>query len=95
MATLTITFDKPVSGLTLSDIDAPNCTLSNLLSMDGKVWVADIEPLRGINDVTNVITLNFTTEGVTTSDNYIVITGNDDEQSQYNNPRPRDIWWNK
>ncbi|WP_238341043.1 Ig-like domain-containing protein [Pseudomonas mosselii] len=82
--TVTITFSEAVSGFTLTDLTAPNGTLSGLSSSDGGItWTATFTPTVNVQDTTNVITLNNTGvadlagnagAGTTTSANYTVST---------------------
>ncbi|WP_242485740.1 Ig-like domain-containing protein [Pseudomonas sp. TH41] len=56
---VTITFSEAVSGFDNSDLSVPNGTLTNVSSSDGGVtWTATFTPTVGINDTTNLITLN-------------------------------------
>ncbi|WP_259464335.1 Ig-like domain-containing protein, partial [Pseudomonas prosekii] len=56
---VTITFSEAVSGFDNSDLSVPNGTLSAVSSSDGGVtWTATFIPTVGINDTTNLITLN-------------------------------------
>ncbi|MDH1658209.1 Ig-like domain-containing protein [Pseudomonas mosselii] len=82
--TVTITFSEAVSGFTLTDLTAPNGTLSGLSSSDGGItWTATFTPTVNVQDTTNVITLNNTGvadlagnvgAGTTSSANYTVST---------------------
>ncbi|MFJ3486908.1 Ig-like domain-containing protein [Pseudomonas sp. NPDC090202] len=56
---VTITFSEAVSGFDLSDLSVANGTLSNLSSSDGGVtWTATLTPASGVNNATNVISLD-------------------------------------
>ncbi|MBO2944093.1 S-layer homology domain-containing protein [Paenibacillus sp. F411] len=59
--TVTITFSEKVIGFTEADLTVPNGTLSGLASSDGGImWTATLTPSAGIEDATNVITLDNT-----------------------------------
>ncbi|WP_256588827.1 S-layer family protein, partial [Pseudomonas sp. HMWF021] len=56
---VTITFSEAVTGFDNSDLSIPNGTLTALSSSDGGItWTATFTPNTGINDATNLITLN-------------------------------------
>ncbi|WP_231380647.1 Ig-like domain-containing protein [Pseudomonas mandelii] len=81
---VTITFSEAVSGFTNADLTIANGTLSAVSSSDGGVtWTATFTPSAGINDTTNLITLNNTGvsdlagntgSGTTNSNNYAIDT---------------------
>jgi hypothetical protein len=83
-STVVVAFSEAVSGFTAADISAPNGTLSALSSSDGGVtWTATFTPTPGVEDASNVLTLDLTgvanvagNAGVGTSDsnNYTVDT---------------------
>lgn len=83
-ALVTITFSKPVTGLTNEDLTAENGTLTGLSSKDGGVtWTATLTPHANTAVTSNVITLDKTGvsdflgnagTGVTTSNPYTVST---------------------
>lgn len=83
-ATVTITFNERVSGLTTSDFTVANGSLSNLSSSDGGLtWTATFTPSANVSDATNLITLDNTGvqdlagnigSGTTNSDNYAIDT---------------------
>ncbi|WP_145948486.1 Ig-like domain-containing protein [Paenibacillus sp. Y412MC10] len=59
--TVTFTFSEVVVGVDLFDLKVANGTLSNLSSSDGgKTWAATLTPASGIQDNTNMITLDYT-----------------------------------
>jgi hypothetical protein len=56
---VTITFSEAVSGFSNIDLTVPNGSLSTVSSSDGGItWTATFTPTVGINDTTNLITLN-------------------------------------
>ncbi|RDI14787.1 Ig-like domain-containing protein [Comamonas sp. AG1104] len=58
---VTITFSEAVTGFTNADLTIPNGTLSAVSSSDGGItWTATFTPSVGVNDATNLITLNNT-----------------------------------
>ncbi|WP_223556122.1 beta strand repeat-containing protein, partial [Pseudomonas sp. BF-R-01] len=81
---VTITFSEAVSGFTNADLSIANGTLSAVSSSDGGItWTATFTPTVGVNDATNVITLNNTGvadlsgntgSGTTNSGNYTIDT---------------------
>ncbi|WP_445181323.1 Ig-like domain-containing protein [Pseudomonas sp. McL0111] len=81
---VTITFSEAVSGFTNADLTIANGTLTAVSSADGGVtWTATFTPSGGINDTTNVVTLDNTGiadlagnagTGTTTSNNYSIDT---------------------
>jgi len=85
-STVTITFSEAVTGFSNADLDLSlaNGTLSPVSSSDGgRTWTATLAPTAGINDATNVITLDNAgiTDiagnaglGTTTSNNYTIDT---------------------
>jgi len=83
-ATVTITFSEPVTGLDLADFSVANGSLSGLSSSDGGVtWTATLTPTTGIEDTSNLITLDNTGyidvagntgTGTTDSNNYAIDT---------------------
>ena len=57
-ATVTFTFPAPPSTFTLSDITAPNGTVSNLtVTADPRIYTAIYHPNPGVTDFTNAISL--------------------------------------
>ncbi|KJZ67908.1 glycosyl hydrolase [Pseudomonas fluorescens] len=81
---VTITFSEAVSGFTNADLTIANGTLTAVSSSDGGItWTATFTPTVGVNDSSNVITLNNTGvadlagntgSGTTNSGNYTVDT---------------------
>ncbi|MHC8311761.1 Ig-like domain-containing protein [Pseudomonas sp. GT1P32] len=81
---VTITFSEAVSGFTNADLSIANGTLSAVSSSDGGItWTATFTPTVGVNDASNVITLNNTGvadlsgntgSGTTNSGNYTIDT---------------------
>ncbi|MCU0118468.1 Ig-like domain-containing protein [Pseudomonas sp. B2M1-30] len=81
---VTITFSEAVTGFTNADLTIANGTLSAVSSSDGGItWTATFTPTAGINDATNLITLNNTGiadlagnagAGTTDSNNYVIDT---------------------
>jgi hypothetical protein len=81
---VTITFSEAVSGFTNADLTIANGTLTAVSSSDGGItWTATFTPTVGVNDLTNVITLNNTGvadlsgntgSGTTNSGNYTIDT---------------------
>ncbi|WP_442960608.1 beta strand repeat-containing protein [Pseudomonas chlororaphis] len=81
---VTITFSEAVSGFTNADLTIANGTLTAVSSSDGGItWTATFTPTVGINDVSNLITLNNTGvtdlagntgSGTTNSNNYSIDT---------------------
>jgi hypothetical protein len=79
---VTITFSEAVSGFTNADLTIANGTLTAVSSSDGGItWTATFTPTVGINDATNLITLNNTGivdsagnagSGTTDSNNYAI-----------------------
>ncbi|MBG0841929.1 Ig-like domain-containing protein [Pseudomonas toyotomiensis] len=60
-ATVTITFNEAVAGLSLADLSASNGTLSGLSSNDGGItWTAILTPTANVTASSNLITLNNT-----------------------------------
>ncbi|WP_104086278.1 Ig-like domain-containing protein [Arthrobacter sp. GMC3] len=58
---VTITFSEEVTGFDNSDLSIPNGTLSAVNSDDGGItWTATFTPTSGVDDTTNLITLNNT-----------------------------------
>ncbi|MGY3299069.1 hypothetical protein ACVWY1_003536 [Pseudomonas sp. TE6288] len=56
---VTITFSEAVSGFTLADLTVANGTLSGLSSSDGGItWTATLTPGNGVEDTSNLITLD-------------------------------------
>ncbi|MFL0682803.1 MAG: Ig-like domain-containing protein [Algoriphagus aquaeductus] len=82
--TVTVTFSEAVTGLTVADFTVANGTLSGLSTADGGItWTATLTPDNGVEDPTNVITLDNTGyqdaagnagTGTTDSNNYAVDT---------------------
>ncbi|ERM80577.1 hypothetical protein P872_12685, partial [Rhodonellum psychrophilum GCM71 = DSM 17998] len=83
---VTITFTEAVNGLTLDDFTIQNGSLSGLSSSDGGItWTATLTPDSGVEDATNLITLDNTGyqdlagntgSGISNSNNYSVDTIN-------------------
>ncbi|WP_124369129.1 Ig-like domain-containing protein [Pseudomonas sp. R2-7-07] len=83
-STVTITFNKAVSGFTNADLAVANGTLSAVSSSDGGItWTATLTPTASITDTTNLITLDNTGVsdangnqglGTTSSNNYTIDT---------------------
>jgi hypothetical protein len=80
---VTITFSEAVTGFTNADLNVPNATLSPVSSSDGGMtWTATLTPNVGVQDSTNVITLDRSGvtgasgagSGTTTSNNYAIDT---------------------
>ena len=81
---VTITFSEAVSGFTNADLSIANGTLTAVSSSDGGItWTATFTPTVGVNDSSNVITLNNTGvsdlagntgSGTTNSGNYTIDT---------------------
>ncbi|OLF56368.1 beta strand repeat-containing protein, partial [Pseudomonas chlororaphis] len=81
---VTITFSEAVTGFTNADLTIANGTLTAVSSSDGGItWTATFTPTVGINDSTNLITLNNTGvsdvagnigSGTTNSNNYSIDT---------------------
>ncbi|AZC34584.1 Ig-like domain-containing protein [Pseudomonas chlororaphis] len=81
---VTITFSEAVSGFTNADLSIANGTLTAVSSSDGGItWTATFTPTVGINDASNLITLNNTGvtdlagntgSGTTNSNNYSIDT---------------------
>ena len=81
---VTITFSEAVTGLTTSDLTVGSGTLADLISGDGGVtWTATLTPANGVEESTNVVTLDNTGvadaagnggAGTTDSNNYAVDT---------------------
>ena len=80
-SSVTITFSEPVTGLTRSDVSAPNGSLSEFSTADGGIsWTATFTP-DPVLDTTNVMTLTNsgvadlagnTGSGTTNSGNYMI-----------------------
>ncbi|TRO24205.1 DUF4347 domain-containing protein, partial [Ectopseudomonas mendocina] len=83
-ATVTVTFNEAVSGLSTADFSVANGALSNLTSSDGGItWTATFTPFSNVSDASNLITLNNTGyadaagntgSGSTNSNNYAIDT---------------------
>lgn len=81
---LTFTFSEAVTGFTTAAITAPNGAVSGLSSSDGgTTWTATFTPTAGIEDATNVITVDKSAisdlagnagSGTSSSANYMVDT---------------------
>ncbi|WLH63220.1 Ig-like domain-containing protein [Pseudomonas sp. FP2300] len=80
---VTITFSEPVTGFTLADLTVANGSLSGLSTSDNITYTAIFTPSVGVNDATNLVTLNNTGvadgagntgSGTTDSNNYLVDT---------------------
>ncbi|MFV3307729.1 Ig-like domain-containing protein [Pseudomonas sp. NY15181] len=81
--TVTITFNRAVTGLDVGDFTVANGALSNLSTADNVVWTATLTPAASTEDSSNVITLDNggvidgagnTGTGSTNSGNYAVDT---------------------
>src|SRR5690606_18149026 len=59
-ATVTFTFNEPVTGFDLGDVAVPNATLAGLSTSDNIVWSATLTPAAGVQDSTNVLSLDYT-----------------------------------
>jgi len=60
-ATLTLTFSEAVSGLTNADLSLVNGSLSTMTSSDGGItWTGTFTPTAGLEDASNLITLDNT-----------------------------------
>ncbi|MBA1380964.1 Ig-like domain-containing protein [Pseudomonas brassicacearum] len=56
---VTITFSEAITAFTAADLTVANGTISGLSSSDGGItWTATLTPTNGINDSSNVISLN-------------------------------------
>ncbi|MCQ4244745.1 Ig-like domain-containing protein [Pseudomonas stutzeri] len=82
-ATVTITFNEAVTGLTIADFSVANGTLSNLFTADNITYTATLTPSANITDSSNLITLDNTGvqdvagnagTGTTDSNNYAIDT---------------------
>ena len=83
---VTFTFSEAVTDFTNDDLTVGNGTLSSVASDDGGVtWTATLTPSAGVNDATNLITLNNAAitdlignagTGTTDSSNYAIDTVN-------------------
>ncbi len=81
---VTFTFNEAIIGFTNSDLVIQNGTLTAVTSSNGGVtWTATFAPTAGINDATNVISLNKALitdlagnagSGSTSSNNYAINT---------------------
>lgn len=81
---VTVTFSEAVTGFTNADLTVANGVLSSVSSSDGGItWTATLTPTAGVNDATNVITLDNTGvadqsgnagAGSTNSNNYTIDT---------------------
>ncbi|MCW0002197.1 Ig-like domain-containing protein [Pararhizobium sp. YC-54] len=81
---VTFTFSEAVTGFTNADLTIANGTLTAVSSSDGGItWTATYTPTDGVNDTSNVITLNNTGlsdlagnagSGTTSSGNYTIDT---------------------
>ena len=80
---VTITFSEAVTGFTLADLSVTNGSLSGLSTSDNITYTATFTPSVGVNDATNLVTLNNTGvvdgagntgSGTTDSNNYLVDT---------------------
>ncbi|MCL9802089.1 Ig-like domain-containing protein [Pseudomonas sp. AKS31] len=81
---VTFTFSEAVTGFTNADLNIPNGTLTAVSSSDGGItWTATYTPTLGINDTSNLISLNNTGiadlagnagTGVTNSGNFVIDT---------------------
>ncbi len=80
---VTITFSEAVTGFSNADLTVPNGTLTGVSSSDGgTTWTATLTPNAGVQDSTNVITLDRSGvtgaggpgSGTTNSNNYAVDT---------------------
>ncbi|WP_349975254.1 Ig-like domain-containing protein [Pseudomonas sp. WHRI 8519] len=57
-STVTITFNEPVTGLSLADFTVQNGTLSGLSTSDNITWTATFTPAANVTDTSNLITLD-------------------------------------
>jgi Ca2+-binding RTX toxin-like protein len=83
-ATVTFTFNEPVTGFTVAGVLAPNGTLSGLSSSDGGItWTATLTPAAGVTGGSNALTLDYASiadlagnagAGTVTSPNYAIDT---------------------
>ncbi|WP_448681587.1 Ig-like domain-containing protein [Pseudomonas nicosulfuronedens] len=82
-ATVNITFSEAVTNFDLTDLNAPNGTLSNLSTSDNIHWTATLTPNAGINSSGDVVALTNslytdaagnTGSGVTESNTYSIDT---------------------
>ncbi|WP_408981234.1 Ig-like domain-containing protein [Pseudomonas sp. B21-028] len=80
---VTITFSEAVTGFTLADLTTANGSLSGLSTSDNITYTATFTPSAGVNDTSNLITLDNTGvvdgagnagTGTTDSNNYAVDT---------------------
>ncbi|MFC3415403.1 MBG domain-containing protein [Algoriphagus hitonicola] len=81
---VTITFTEAISGLAIGDFTVQNGSISGLSTSDGGItWTATLTPSTGVEDATNVITLDNTGyvdqggnvgTGVSNSNNYYIDT---------------------
>ena len=81
---VTFTFSEAIIGFTNSDLIIQNGTLTAVTSSNGGVtWTATFTPTAGINDATNLISLNLSLiadlagnagSGTTSSNNYAINT---------------------
>ncbi|MEQ4487158.1 Ig-like domain-containing protein [Cohnella silvisoli] len=78
---VTITFSEAVTGFSIAILTVDNGTLSGLSTHDNITWTATLTPVAGVNDATNIITLDNTGVkniagnagiGTTQSNNYSV-----------------------
>ncbi|EXF91605.1 hypothetical protein HK44_017335 [Pseudomonas fluorescens HK44] len=59
-STVTITFSEAVTGFSSADMTVSNGTLTNLTTSDNITWTATLTPTNGLNNASNVITLDNT-----------------------------------
>jgi len=79
-ATVTITFSEQVRNFDATDITVGNGVLSNLDSSDeGKTWTATVTPSAGVQDSTNVVSVNLA--GVIGADSELAGTGTANSQN--------------
>ncbi|WP_194383028.1 MBG domain-containing protein, partial [Belliella aquatica] len=81
---VTITFSEPIAGLAIDDFTVQNGSISDLSTSDGGItWTVTLTPDSGVEDATNLISLNNTGYvdqggnagiGVSNSNNYSIDT---------------------
>lgn len=60
LSTITFSFTEAITGFTTADLTVANGTVSGLSSSDGGItWTATLTPTASIEDVTNIITLDY------------------------------------
>ncbi|WP_249529451.1 Ig-like domain-containing protein [Paenibacillus brevis] len=82
-STVTVTFNEPITGLTLTDFWAKNAALSSLSTQNNIEWNLIVTPDANVTDISNVITLDLSGvlnvagtagAGTAASNNYAVDT---------------------